>query len=85
MGYLEYDQQKMVSVTTKYPGWIEKVFVNYVGEPVRKGQPLFEIYSPELVQTEQELLSAMRYVKSLANAPESARSKATDRRGQRAR
>ena len=39
VGYLEYDQQKMVSVTTKYPGWIEKVFVNYVGEPVKKFQP----------------------------------------------
>jgi Cu(I)/Ag(I) efflux system membrane fusion protein len=43
VGYLEYDQQKMVTVTTKYPGWVEHVYVNYVGEPVRKGQPLFEI------------------------------------------
>ncbi len=63
VGYLEYDQERMVTVTTKYTGWVEKVYVNYVGEPVRKGQPLFEIYSPELVQTEQELLSAMEYAK----------------------
>ncbi len=68
VGYLEYDQQKMVSVTTKYPGWIEKVFVNYVGEPVRKGQPLFEIYSPELVQTEQDLLSAIEFARRMAGA-----------------
>jgi multidrug efflux pump subunit AcrA (membrane-fusion protein) len=61
VGYLEYDQERMVTVTTKYSGWVEKVYVNYVGEPVRKGQPLFEIYSPELVQTEQELLSAIEY------------------------
>jgi RND family efflux transporter MFP subunit len=76
VGYLEYDQERMVSVTTKFSGFIEKTYVNYIGQPVRKGEPLFEIYSPELVQTEQELLSAMRYVKSLANAPESARSRA---------
>jgi RND family efflux transporter MFP subunit len=61
VGYLEYDQERMVTVTTKYSGWIEKVYINYVGQPVSKGQPLFEIYSPELVQTEQELLSAIEY------------------------
>ena len=61
VGYLEYDQERMVTVTTKYSGWIEKVYVNYIGEPVEKGQPLFEIYSPELVQTQQELLSAIEY------------------------
>jgi Cu(I)/Ag(I) efflux system membrane fusion protein/cobalt-zinc-cadmium efflux system membrane fusion protein len=63
VGYLEYDQERMVTVTTKYSGWIEKVYVNYIGEPVEKGQPLFEIYSPELVQTQQELLSAIEYSK----------------------
>ncbi len=76
VGYLDYDQEKMVSVTTKYRGFIEKVFVNYVGQPVRKGQPLFTIYSPELVQTEQELLSALEYVKRLADAPQDTRSRA---------
>jgi Cu(I)/Ag(I) efflux system membrane fusion protein/cobalt-zinc-cadmium efflux system membrane fusion protein len=76
VGYLEYDQQKMVSVTTKYPGWIEKVFVNYVGEPVRKGQPLFEIYSPELVQTEQDLLSAIQFAQRMAGATEDAHRRA---------
>jgi Cu(I)/Ag(I) efflux system membrane fusion protein/cobalt-zinc-cadmium efflux system membrane fusion protein len=76
VGYLEYDQERMVSVTTKFSGFIEKTYVNYIGQPVQKGEPLFEIYSPELVQTGQELLSAMRYVESLADAPESARSRA---------
>ena len=78
VGYLEYDQQKMVSVTTKYPGWIEKVYVNYVGEPVRKGQPLFEIYSPELVQTEQDLLSAIAFSKRMAGATDDARQRSAD-------
>ena len=70
VGYLEYDQERMVTVTTKYTGWVEKVYVNYVGEPVRKGQPLFEIYSPELVQTEQELLSAIQYARKFAASSE---------------
>jgi RND family efflux transporter MFP subunit len=76
VGSLGYDQERMVSVTTKYSGFIEKTYVNYVGEPVKKGQPLFEIYSPELVQTEQELLSAVRYVQSMSGATEEAQDRA---------
>lgn len=76
VGYLEFDQQRMVTVTTKYSGWVEKVNVNYVGEKVRRGQPLFEIYSPELVQTEQELLSALEFAKEMEGAPEDARDRA---------
>jgi RND family efflux transporter MFP subunit len=78
VGYLEYDQQKMVTVTTKYPGWIEKVYVNYVGEPVEVGQPLFEIYSPELVQTEEDLLSSIQFAKRMEGATEDARQRAED-------
>jgi Cu(I)/Ag(I) efflux system membrane fusion protein len=76
VGYFDYDQEKMVSVTTKFPGFIEKTYVNYIGQPVRKGEPLFEIYAPELVQTEQELLSAARYTTSLGAAPEETRRRA---------
>jgi RND family efflux transporter MFP subunit len=78
VGYLEYDQERMVSVTTKYDGFIEKTYVNYVGEPVKKGEPLFEIYSPELVQTEQELLSAKRYVERMRRASPEARNRAEE-------
>jgi RND family efflux transporter MFP subunit len=70
VGYLEYDQERMVTVTTKYDGYIERVYVNYIGEPVTKGQPLFEVYSPELVQTEQELLSATRFAERLQGTDE---------------
>ena len=76
VGYLEYDQQKMVSVTTKYPGWVEQVFVNYIGEPVEKGQQLFRVYSPELVQTQQDLLSALAFARRMEAAPEDARRRA---------
>ncbi|MGE5232967.1 MAG: efflux RND transporter periplasmic adaptor subunit [Acidobacteriota bacterium] len=77
VGYLDYDQEKMVSVTTKYPGFVEKVYVHYVGEPVRRGQPLFEIYSPELVQTQEELLAAKAFARRLQDAPPDASRRAT--------
>jgi RND family efflux transporter MFP subunit len=76
VGYLDYDPQQMVTVTTKYSGFIEKVYVNYVGEPVRRGQPLFEIYSPELVQTQDELLSARSFAHRLEGAPAETRRRA---------
>lgn len=76
VGYLDYDQERMVTVTTKYSGWVEKVYVNYIGERVRKGQPLFEVYSPELVQTAQELLSALRFAGDMRAAPEDSRQRA---------
>ncbi len=66
----------MVSVTTKYSGFIEKVYVNYVGEPVKRGQPLFDIYSPELVQTEQELLSAQEFAQRMERGTDDARARA---------
>jgi len=70
VGYLDYDQEKMVTVTTKYPGFVEKVYINYIGQPVRAGEPLFEVYSPELVQTEQELLSALEFAEKMKDTPE---------------
>jgi RND family efflux transporter MFP subunit len=76
VGYLDYDQQQMVTVTTKYSGFIEKVYVNYVGEPVRRGQKLFEIHSPELVQTQEELLSALSFARRLEAAPADSRRRA---------
>jgi RND family efflux transporter MFP subunit len=76
VGYLDYDEDHMVTVTTKVPGFVEKVHVNYIGQPVNRGEPLFEIYSPELVQTQQELLSAMTYARRLADAPDGARQRA---------
>jgi Cu(I)/Ag(I) efflux system membrane fusion protein len=76
VGYLDYDQEKVVSVTTRYSGFVENAYVNYIGQPVRKGQPLFEIYSPELVQTEQELLSALGFARRMQGAPDDARRQA---------
>lgn len=76
IGSFAYDQDRMVTVTTKFEGWIEKAHVSYVGEKVRRGHPLFEIYSRELVQTQQELLSARGYAERLADAESGARERA---------
>ena len=65
IGTLGYDQKNIVSINTKFTGWIEKANVNYVGEPVKQGDVLFEIYSPELVTTQQEYLAAVDYVNKL--------------------
>lgn len=76
VGYLQYDQERMVSITTKYSGFVERVHANYVGQAVRRGDPLFDVYSPELVQTQEELLSALRFAERMQAAPAEARRRA---------
>lgn len=68
VGTLDYNEDRIFWVNTKYDGWLEKVYVNYVGQPVRKGEPLFEIYSPDLVSTQEEYLSALKYRDKLAGS-----------------
>ncbi|MYK82195.1 MAG: efflux RND transporter periplasmic adaptor subunit [Gammaproteobacteria bacterium] len=65
VGILAHNDEKVVSVNTKFEGWIERAAVNNVGESVQQGDVLFEIYSPELVTTQQEYLAAMDYLKRL--------------------
>ncbi len=65
VGTLAYNDRQVALVNTKYEGWIEKVYVNYVGESVERGQRLFEIYSPQLVTTQQEYLHALDYAKRM--------------------
>ncbi len=72
VGYLTYNDQQIYQITPKYEGWIEKAYINYVGQSVDKGQPVFEIYSPQLVTTQKEYLQAIEYVErmSVGNHPE---------------
>src|SRR5437763_1221375 len=49
-----FDERRLAVVTTKVAGWIEKLDVAATGDPVRRGQPLARIYSPELVAAEEE-------------------------------
>jgi Cu(I)/Ag(I) efflux system membrane fusion protein/cobalt-zinc-cadmium efflux system membrane fusion protein len=78
VGTLDYDEDRMVSVTTRYSGFVEQVHVDYLGQPVRRGDALFEIDSPELVQTQRELLAAVRYAARLDDAPPEVRGRAQD-------
>jgi multidrug efflux pump subunit AcrA (membrane-fusion protein) len=57
---LTADETKLAHVHLKVTGWIEQVYVDYVGKLVKKGDPLFTLYSPDLVATEQEYLIARR-------------------------
>lgn len=60
VGEVQYDEEKLYLVNTKISGWIEKLHVNFVGQEVTEGEPLMEIYSPELVSTQEELILAKR-------------------------
>jgi len=68
VGILDFNADKITWVNTKFEGWIEKVYVNYVGQDVSKGQPLFEVYSPELVTTQEEYVRALDYRASLESS-----------------
>ena len=59
VGYVTYDEDKLVHIHPRVQGWIEKLYVKAIGDPVRKGQALYEIYSPELVNAQEELLLAL--------------------------
>jgi Cu(I)/Ag(I) efflux system membrane fusion protein/cobalt-zinc-cadmium efflux system membrane fusion protein len=69
VGRVAYDERRVVHVHTKVQGWIERLFVDFVGQEVRRGQPLLEIYSPELVATQEELLLAARYRDATEQSP----------------
>lgn len=56
---IDYNETTLADVTTKFRGWIEKLYVNATGDLVMKGQPLFEVYSPELYSAEVEYLLAL--------------------------
>ena len=60
VGHVSYDEDTLQHVHTRVEGWIEKLAVTAKGEPVRKGQPLFELYAPTLVNAQQEYLAALR-------------------------
>jgi membrane fusion protein, copper/silver efflux system len=56
-GRVESDEQRLFTVNTKSEGWIERLYVDYTGKILMKGEPLLEIYSPELLAAQQELIS----------------------------
>jgi RND family efflux transporter MFP subunit len=59
VGIVRYDESRLSDVNLKLEGWIEKLFVETTGQAVRRGQPLLDIYSPELLATQNEYLLAL--------------------------
>ena len=69
VGRVDYDERLVDHVHTKIQGWVERLYVEYEGEMVKRGQPLLEIYSPELVSTQEEFLLAARYRDMTSESP----------------
>jgi Cu(I)/Ag(I) efflux system membrane fusion protein/cobalt-zinc-cadmium efflux system membrane fusion protein len=67
-GTVEVDERRLATVQLRFPGWIHKVFVDATYDYVRQGQPLFTIYSPDLVTTEQEYLLARKNQQQLGQS-----------------
>jgi Cu(I)/Ag(I) efflux system membrane fusion protein len=74
VGRVAVDETRVRKVNVKVDGYVERLFVDFVGKPVAKGQPLFTIYSPELLAAQNEFLLALRTRKSLEGSPELQRS-----------
>ncbi|HAS6054629.1 TPA: efflux RND transporter periplasmic adaptor subunit [Vibrio vulnificus] len=60
VGYIAFDESQLWQTNVRVSGWVEKLYINAVGEQVKKGDVLFTLYSPELVKAQEELLNAKR-------------------------
>ena len=69
VGKVAYDETRIAKVQTRIDGWIEKVFVDFTGKLVEKGQPLLTIYSPEMLASQEEYLLALRSKAVLRSSP----------------
>ncbi len=68
VGTIEINERGQHTVAPKFEGWIEKLHVNTTGQAVARGQPLAEVYSPELVSAQREYLIAYKATKTLSGA-----------------
>ncbi|MBC9176011.1 efflux RND transporter periplasmic adaptor subunit [Roseomonas ludipueritiae] len=68
VGTIAVDERRLVVVSPRFEGWIQRLLVNETGQPVRRGQPLFEVYSPDLALAEQEYVVARRLDAGVAAA-----------------
>ena len=68
VGRVDYAEPNISIVNLKFDGWVEKLFVNSTGRAVRRGEPLFDIYSPDLVSAQQEYLIALKAGATIGDA-----------------
>lgn len=59
VGYVQYDENRLVHIHPRVSGWVEKLYTKAAGYPVTKGEPLYSLYSPELVNAQEELVLAI--------------------------
>jgi len=69
VGIVEYDERGLTQVNLRVSGWVREVFVNSIGRLVRKGEPLFTLYSPDLLTTQDEYLLAIKTQVQLSASP----------------
>ncbi len=67
---VNYDETRLTKVNPKIEGWVERLYVDFTGAPVRRGQPLLDLYSPLLVSAQEELILARRLVDDTIAEPD---------------
>lgn len=67
-GRVEPDERRIYAIAPKFEGYVERLHVNVTGQPVAKGQPLFEVYSPELVSAQREYSIAVQGMQAMREA-----------------
>ena len=72
-GRVEIDERRTYTIAPKFEGWVERLHVNTTGQAVRKGQALFEVYSPELVSAQREQALATQGLAALKDADDEAK------------
>ena len=77
-GRIEPDERRVFSISPKFEGYVERLHVNVTGQPVSKGQALFEVYSPELVSAQREYAIAVQGMDSLKGADSTVGTKIDD-------
>ena len=76
VGYLEVPETGLSDITLKINGYIEKLYADRTGMHIHKGEPLFDLYSPDLIVAEEELIAAKKSVDALASASDEVRKQA---------
>ncbi len=69
VGRVTYNEQRITHVNLRISGWIEDLYVDFTGQHVKKGQPLFTLYSPELVTTQEEYVLALQAFDDVLQSP----------------
>ncbi len=60
VGYVKYNEDRLIHIHPRVEGWIERLYVKAAGNPVERGQPLYALYAPQLVNAQEELLLALK-------------------------